>query len=178
LRRRKVIETQLSQRDAMLLALAELVSESDVPASLVEAETQERLHELGHRLSQQNLDFEMFLQVTNQSPETLLETLRADATRAVRVDLALRGVVAAQGLAATDDDIAEELDRTAESMGVKVETLRENLYDSGRVVAFEAEVAKMKASRWLQENLIFIDENGATIDKALLAMDQSQGLDG
>jgi len=40
-----------------------------------------------------------------------------------------------------------------------------------------SEVAKMKASRWLNENLTFIDENGVTIDKTLLTVDQSLDLD-
>ena len=36
-------------------------------------------------------------------------------------------------------------------MGVDADKLRTNLRDSGRIVAFNAEVAKMKASRWLQD---------------------------
>jgi trigger factor len=177
LRRRKVIEAQMSQRDAMLLAISDLVAEDVAPQILVEQETQERLHDLGHRLSQQNLQLDMYLQVTNQTPDQLLETLRDDAKRAVRIDLALRGIVKAESLNPSDAEVAEELERTAESMGTEAATLRANLHDTGRTVTFISEVAKMKASRWLNENLTFVDENGVTIDKDLLKVDQSSGLD-
>lgn len=177
LRRRKVIEAQMSQRDAVLMAISDLVPADAAPQVLIEQETQERLHDLGHRLSQQNIQLDMFLQMTNQTPDELLETMRQDAQRAVRIDLALRGVAAAQGLTPTEAEVEEELVRTAESMSVAADVLRSNLHDTGRTVTFVSEVAKMKASRWLNENLTFIDENGVTIDKTLLTVDQSLDLD-
>ena len=177
MRRMKIVEAQMAQRDAMLLALGELVSEDVVPAVLVDSETNERLHDLGHRLSEQQLNLETFLQVTNQTPEQLLETLRADAVRAVRIDLAMRALVRAEQLEPSDEEIDEELVRTAEAMGVEPEVLRTNLRDTGRVVTFNAEVAKMKSSRWLSEHVTFVDPEGVEIDPDLLRNDQSEELD-
>lgn len=174
LRRRRIVEAQMTQRDATLVALSNLVDEADVPATLVAAETDERLHDLGHRLSSQNLNLETFLTVTNQSSDQLLETLRADAVRAVRVDLAMRALVKAEGLEPTDEEVDEELAKTAESMSAKVDVLRRNLRDTGRVVAFRSEVAKMKASRWLTDHVVYVDPNGAEIDPDLLRADQSE----
>ncbi len=173
MRRRKIIEAQMSQRDASLVALSELVAEEAAPEVLINAETNERLHDLGERLGAQKLTLEMFLQVTNQTPEDLLATLRQDAVRAVRVDLAMRALVAAEHLDATPEEIDEELERTALSMGVAADILRENLRNSGRVVNFSAEVSKMKASKWLSENVTFVDPEGVEIDHAMLRADQS-----
>lgn len=177
MRRMKIVEAQMSQRDATLVALGELVDIDVVPEVLVDAETNERLHDLGHRLSQQQMTLEMFLQVTNQSPEQLLETLREDAVRGVRIDLALRALAVAEQLEPTAEEIEEELATTAASMNVDPELLRTNLRDTGRVVAFNAEVAKMKASRWLTDNVTFVDPEGLEIDRALLRTDQSEELD-
>jgi trigger factor len=174
MRQRKIIEAQMSQRDAMLVALSELVAEEAVPDVLVDAETNERLHDLGHRLSEQKLSLETFLQVTNQSPDDLLATLRQDAVRAVRVDLALRALVVAEKLEPTQEEIDEELETTAAAMDVTADLLRTNLRDTGRVVSFNAEVAKMKASKWLSENVTFVDPSGVAIDPAMLRVDQSQ----
>jgi trigger factor len=173
----KIVEAQMSQRDATLVALGELVDIDVVPEVLVDAETNERLHDLGHRLSQQQMTLEMFLQVTNQTPEQLLETLREDAVRGVRIDLALRALVVAEQLEPTPEEIEEELATTAASMDADPELLRANLRDTGRVVAFNAEVAKMKASRWLMDNVTFVDPDGLEIDRALLSTDQSEELD-
>jgi trigger factor len=177
MRRRKVIEAQMSQRDAMLIALGDLVSADAVPEVLVDAETNERLHDLGHRLSEQKMNLEMFLQVTNQAPEQLLATLRDDAVRAVRIDLAMRALVKAEHLEPTQEEIDKELEDTAEAMSVDAEVLRKNLRDSGRVASFNAEVAKMKASRWLNDNVTFIDPDGVEIDRELLKTDQSVDAD-
>jgi len=41
-------------------------------------------------------------------------------------------------------------------------------------MSFHAEVAKMKASRWLSENVTFVDPDGVEIDRELLRADQSE----
>jgi trigger factor len=177
MRKMRIVEAQMSQRDAVLMALSDLVSEDVVPDALIQDETNERLHDLGHRLEQQKLNLETFLQVTNQSSEQLLETLRADAVRAVRVDLALRALVKAEDLEPTDEEIDKELETTAGSMNVSPELLRTNLRDTGRVITFRAEVAKMKASRWLTDHVTYVDPEGVEIDRALLKADQSDDTD-
>ncbi len=177
MRRMKIMEAQKAQREATLMALSELVDVALVPESLVASETNERLHDMGHRLAEQNLKLEMFLQVTNQTPEQLLEALRQDAVRAIRIDLAMRALAKAEKLEPSDDEFAEELERTAEAMGTTSEVLRETLHDSGRAVSFTAEVAKMKASRWLNDHVTFVDPDGVEIDRALLEADQSESLD-
>lgn len=177
MRRRRIIEAQLSQRDAMLMALSDLVPEDVVPESLVDDETGSRLHDLSHRLEQQRLSLESFLQMSGQDPDQLLEALRVDARRSVRVDLGLRAVVRAEGLEPTDEEVDAELASTAEAMGATADALRTNLRDTGRTVAFRAEVAKMKASRWLTEHVTFVDPSGVEIDRELLRSDPASGVD-
>jgi trigger factor len=177
MRRMRVAEAQRTQRDSVLVALSDLVSADVVPDALVQVETNERLHDLGHRLEQQKLNLETFLQVTNQSSDQLLETLRADAVRAVRIDLALRALVREENLEPTDDEVDEELASTAEAMKVSADRLRANLRDSGRVVTFRAEVAKMKASRWLTDHVTYVDSEGIEIDPNLLKADESEDID-
>jgi hypothetical protein len=58
-------------------------------------------------------------------------------------------------------------------MGVPAETLRTNIRESGRVVAFRAEVAKMKATKWLNEHVSYVDAAGKEISRELLETDQS-----
>jgi trigger factor len=173
----KVVEAQMSQRDAMLVALGDLVGDDDAPAVLVEAEANDRMHDLGHRLAQQQMNLEQFLQATGQTPDQLLAAVRADAQRAVKIDLALRALVKSEGLGASEAEIDEELVKTAEAMSLTAPTLRENLYKTGRVVTFEAEVAKIKANKWLSDHVTFVDHLGIVIDRELLREDQSAEID-
>jgi len=177
MRRMRVVEAQMSQRDAALVALSDLLGDVELPQSLLDDETNERLHDLGHRLEQQKLTLETFMQVTNQTPEQLLATLRDDAARAVRIDLALRALVRVENLDPTDEEIDEELETTAQAMNVTSDVLRENLRDTGRAITFRSEVAKMKASRWLMAHVTYVDPQGIEIDRALLDKDQSHDLD-
>ena len=173
----KVAQAQMSQRDAALTALAGLIEDADVPEVLIDAEANERLHNLGHRLAQQNMTLEAFLQATQQTPDVLLNSLKNESALAVRVDLALRAVAKAEGLTPTDADIDEELEKTAQEMAAKAEVLKENLVKNGRLVSFIGEVAKMKANEWLTENVVYVDPMGNVVDRALLSVDLSADLD-
>ncbi len=173
----KVVEAQMSQRDAMLVALGDLVSDEIVPVVLVDAEANDRMHDLGHRLAEQKMDLEQFMRATGQTPDQILAAVRADAERAVKIDLALRALIKAEGFEASESEIEDELVKTADAMSVTVDSLRESLYKTGRVVAFEAEVAKIKANKWLNENVTFVDHLGIVIDRALLREDQSAEID-
>jgi trigger factor len=168
LRRMKVMEAQFAQRDAMLAAVSELVSVDEAPETLITSELQYRASEFSRRLGERGISPDYYLQVTGQTSEELVSALREDAVRAVRVDLALRALVRAEALEATDDEIETELVETAESMNVKADALRQSLFDNGRTVGFAIEVAKMKASRWLMEHVIYVDPSGAEIDRSLL----------
>ena len=171
--RMKAVEAQIARRDQTLLALANLVDETAVPEPLVQSEIDYRLHDLEHRLEAQRLDLETFLRVTNQTAEQLVDVLKEDAKKSVRIDLGLRALAKAEGLEPTEEDVDAELAITAESMNVTPELLRTNLEDTGRKVAFYAEVAKMKASRWLYDNVTYVDSNGAEMDKSLFTENQA-----
>ena len=70
-------------------ALAELVADEVVPEVLVDAEVNERLHDLQHRLEAQKLGLAEYFQATGTSPDELLGAVRVDALAAVKADLAL-----------------------------------------------------------------------------------------
>ena len=94
----------------------------------------------------------------------------------MRIDLGLRAIVREEALDPTAEEVDEQLAKTAASMSTSPEILRTNLRDTGRVVAFRAEVAKVKASKWLLEHVTFIDPQGVEINRELLAQDQSGSL--
>ena len=176
LRRMRVMEAQMSRRDATLVALGDLASAAEIPEALVADETNQRLHDLGHRLAQQNMTLEGFLQATGQGPEELLGALREDATRMVRIDLALRSVIREEGLDASEEEIEAELAKSSLQMGMTSEALRQSLYENGRWAGFRSEVAKIKANTWLYEHAMYVDPQGVEVDRAILEEDQSQDL--
>ncbi len=99
-------------------ALAELV-EADPPESLVNAGLRQRAEDTVMRLQAQGLSLEQFLAATGQDQAEFVESLKGAATKAVKVDLALRAVAEAEQLSVEPDELAEEYERIAQRVGQK-----------------------------------------------------------
>ena len=68
----KLMQSQMALRQKTIEALAELVTDDDVPEVLVDAEVNERLHDLQHRLEAQKLGLAEYFQATGTTPDDLL----------------------------------------------------------------------------------------------------------
>ena len=168
LSRMKIMQAQFSLRESAMSALANLVDDVHVSDLLVDAEVNERLNDLGHRLESQKLSIEQFLTATNQTGEALVESLRGESVTAVKVDLALRAVAAAEGLGVSEAELDEEIVKLAEQFSTTPARLREQLDNNGRTVSLKGELGKTKASAWLLDNVEVVDEEGKSVDRELL----------
>ena len=164
----RIVQGQMALREAALSALIELIDDDEVPEVMVDAEVQERIHDLGHRLEAQKLSIEQFLQATGQTGDDLIGALRAEAFRAVKVDLGLRAVVLAEGMEVTEEQLAEEIGRMAEQYGQTPSAIREQLDRAGRTIEVKHALGKSAAANWLVENISVVDEEGKAIDRSLL----------
>ena len=177
MRKVKVVQAQMSLRDAALGSLADLVDDAEVPDVLVDAEVNERLHDLSHRLDAQKISIEQFLSATGQSGDELVASLRGDAHRAVKVDLGLRGVAAAEEMVITDQELDDELGRMEEQYGTTTDSIREQLDQAGRTGEVKAALLKNKAATWLVENVAIVDEDGTAVDRTLLESNMADEAD-
>jgi len=153
--------------------LSKLVGE-DLPTQLVESEKRNRLEDMALRMQQQGIDFGQYLQITGASVEDMLAQLQEPAEEAVRVDLALRAVAAAEGLEATEADLEEEFGTWAEQTGGDVEALREQVRAANQMVAVRSDLGKRKAVEWLLERVEIVDEAGDPIDRTDLEMPEEE----
>ncbi len=76
LARVKLVQSQMALRENTIEAVAALVDDADVPEVLVDAEVNERLHDLQHRLEAQKLGLGEYLQATGRTPDDLLAAVR------------------------------------------------------------------------------------------------------
>jgi trigger factor len=157
------VQAQLLVRDRLLDALADLVT-IDVPDTLVNQEMQDRLQDLARRLQQQGATIAEYLAASGEDQAAFLERLRGGAVRAVRADLALRAVIAAEQIAATDDELEAEVHRLAESMEQEPATLRKDLERRGVLEAVRSEVARRNAVQFLVDHAAVVDESGNPVE--------------
>ena len=128
-------------RDRTAEAVADLV-EIQPPAALVEAEIDGRIRDLAMRLDSQGLKLERYLEAMGRDVDSLRDDFRESAEISSRVDLGLRAVAEAEGLEADDDLLGSYLDILASQSDSDVDTVRERLRESGRLLDVRADLRK------------------------------------
>ena len=108
----RVEQTRLAVRSNLGTELARLV-DIDIPEAMVSSEMQMRLQNLAYQLQSSGIGLDDYVRMTGRDPETFTAELKTAAEEAVRVDLALRAVAGAEGIEASDEEVAEEVSRDA-----------------------------------------------------------------
>jgi trigger factor len=173
LRQLKVVQAQLALRERTVDALVGLVAE-DPPEALVNEEVRERLHDLGHRLEARRLTVEQFLQASGRQEADLVAEIRADAARAVRLDLALRALADAEEIEVTDQELDEAVGEMAQQAGTSPADLRRRLDRAGRLPAVRSDRRKAKALTWLFDHVDLVDEDGKPLSRDVLHVDVAE----
>ena len=166
-------QARLLLRERVADALVELVAD-DPPPSMVEAEVNERLHDLSHRLEQRRMTVAQFLDASGQDEQGLVAELRAEAARAVQLDLALRAVADAEAMSVSDDELDQAIAEMASQVGARPADVRDRLERAGRLPAVRSERRKAKALAWLEEHVEIVDEEGAPVSRDDLMADDER----
>ena len=170
----KLMQSQIALREKTVEAVANLVTDDEVPEVLVDAEVNERLHDLQHRLEERKLGLSEYLQATGRTPDELLAGVRVDAQRAVKADLALRALAEAEELTVSDEELDAEIATMAERMETTTSELRRRLDTAGRTGAVRSELRKGKALQWLLDHVELFDEEGNPMSRDDLTADAAQ----
>jgi len=164
LERARQAEAAMALRGRVLEALVALVDE-EVPEVLVAQELQQRIESFANQLAANGISLERYLALTGESQEAVVARLRADAEMSVKVDLALRAVARGEGIEATDEDIARELEEIARQQRMDVAKVRARLEEQGSMRAVSSEVVKTKALEWLMEHVSLVDDESRPVDR-------------
>ena len=145
-------------------ALAGLV-DIEPPESMVQADLQSRVQNTVQQFQAQGISVDQWLQVTGQDAATFIEGLKVQSQKAVKVDLALRAVGAAEGIEVTDDDLSAEYARIGLQVRQKPAEVRKAYEKNDAVTDLIAQMRKNKALDWLLEHIEVVDPEGNPIDR-------------
>ena len=159
----RLIQANLAVRDKVLQAVGAKVA-VDIPEPLIQEEVERRLHSILHRLEEQGASVDQYLEATGQTQDQLLADVRLEATKAVKADLALRAVVAAEEITASDDEVEAEIARVAERSGRKPAQLRKEIERGQGLQAVRSELSRGKALQFLVDHATVVDEEGKPLD--------------
>jgi len=160
------IRTQGLQGDFERLLLEALVEDLDLelPDDLLSAEMDEVLHRFAHRLEQQGIQLEQYLQLTNQDQEQFAADLRSQAAVNLRTRILLEGVADAEGLEVGDDDLEQAITGLAAAANMEVEAYREALEEGGQEKTLSGDILRRKAVDRLLELAVPVDRDGNEIE--------------
>jgi len=176
--RTRIASVRLNQARQLLIdrattALAGLVDE-EPPAAMVDQELQARVENFVRDLQSRGISVDQWLSATGQDTNTLVETFREQAHKAVVVDLALRAVAEAEQVEVDEHDVESEYARIAMRSGMKAKDVRRAYEKNDAVYDLIGQLRKSKALDWLLHHIELVDESGQALDReAILGHDHS-----
>ncbi len=163
----KIAQARMAVQQNTAEALAGLVIE-DIPEAMIEGEINVRIQDFVGRLQQQGADVAQYMSSIGLTAETLAEQFREPAEQAVRVDLALRFVAAAEDLVPDDASVSESIAKMAAEAGQNAADLEARLTKVGQISSLRSDLARQRALEWLTENVELVDDEGTTIKRSEL----------
>jgi trigger factor len=168
----RLSETKLEQSRRELVgrvteALTRL-TEIEPPDALVQGDLQRRVEATVRQLQSQGISVDQWLSVTGQEPNEFVEGMRGAAEQAVRADLALRAVAAAEQLDADEGDLTLEYERVAMQVNEKPNKVRKAYEQNDLVPELVATIRKSKALDWLLHHVELVDADGNPLDRDLI----------
>jgi trigger factor len=167
--RRRLAESKLHRARSELVGrtTAELVKLADVepPAALVNSDLRRRVEGTARQLAARGIDIEQFLSATGQDSSTFVEGLRPESEQAVKLDLALRAIAAAENIEVDDDEVEAEYQRVALQTKQKPARIRKAYEGAGVDVEIRAQIRKSKALDWLLHHVELVDPDGSPLDR-------------
>ncbi len=129
LSKRKENEAANKAENDLLDKLAE-ITEVEIPEVMVNSELDAMVQNYEQRMMQQGLSLQQFLQITQQTMEGLRDSMKEDAKKRIRINLALDEIAKKEKIAVTEDDLNAEFQKMADMYGMDVEEVKKYVPDS------------------------------------------------
>ncbi len=138
----------------------------DIPNSMIERQIDALVRDMERSLSYQGLSMELFIQYTGSTMDQIRDRYRAEAERRVKSQLVMEAVVAAENIAADEEEIEAQIRELAESTKQDIEELRGKIDEQQRAYIGE-DIAMRKAFDLLRAEAVVTEQ-----EKELGAMPQ------
>ena len=118
-------KVRYEKQEAVIKAVCENL-EVEIPAGMVELETENMLKDIEQRLSYQGMKLEQYLQMLGKTAEEMQKEYEPQAIEAIKSRLALEAIIKAEKIEATAEEVDSKIKEMAENYGKKEEEIKEN----------------------------------------------------
>ena len=166
--KKKMIEerTTAAQRafeDVLMTKVAEGVK-ADIPEEMIELQAQQLVDGFKQQLAAQGIPYDQYLKMTGMEEAKIMADAKEPAANQVKMDLAIRAIIKAEGLEVSDGEVEAEMKNVADKYGMDLDTVKKYLRsedvkeqvmrekvikvvaDSAKAVAPEAKEEEIKAA--------------------------------
>lgn len=167
LERLRRLDQALQARDRALQALVAQAA-VPLPESVLAAEVEGRMHDLGHQLEEAGLTMQAWLEQEGKTREELDAQVREGAAASVAAQFVLDAVASAEEVSVTEAELTAQLVRRAQQAELPPQRYVEQLQQSGQLPALFAEVRRSKALALVLEQARITDASGRPVDLSAL----------
>jgi trigger factor len=143
-------EATAALRDLVLQAMIDRI-DVDLPESLIDEETDHRIHHARDRAERMGVTLEKMLELQGWDEARLREDSREHAIQAIKSDLVLEGIARNASLEVTAEEIGAEIAVLAEAYGREPKAVAKDLERNGQVVTLAGDIIRSKALDLLVE---------------------------
>ena len=121
--------TESAQRafeDVLMAKVAEGI-EADIPEEMVELQAERMMEQFKQQLASQGIPFDQYLKMTNTTEADFIKQAYGPAEQQVKMDLAVKAIIDAEKLDATDDEVEAEMKNVADKYGMDLDTVKKYL---------------------------------------------------
>ena len=117
---------QRAFEDVLMTKVAEGIK-ADIPDEMIEMQAHQMLEGFKQQLASQGIPFDQYTKMTGMNEEQIIMDAKEPATNQVRMDLAIRAIIKAEGLEVTDEEVENEIKSLAEKYGMELDTVKKFL---------------------------------------------------
>ena len=139
-------------KDAALMKVVE-ANDIEIPAIMVEDEMDRMNQELDQQLRFQGLSIAQYLEFTGKTMEDFRGELRPDAERQVKTRIILTGIVEAEKLEVSEEELEEELKMMGIQYQMPADKVKEAIGEEG-LVYFKKDLQVKKAIDFIFDNAV------------------------
>ena len=129
--KKKMIEerTTAAQRafeDVLMTKVAEGVK-ADIPEEMIELQAQQLVYGFKQQLAAQGIPYDQYLKMTGMEEAKIMADAKEPAANQVKMDLAIRAIIKAEGLEVSDEEVEAEMKNVADKYGMDLDTVKKYL---------------------------------------------------
>ena len=143
-------EADAALRDLVLQAMIDKV-DVDLPQSLIDEETDHRIHHARDQAERMGIGLEKMLELQGWDEARLRADSREHAIRAIKSDLVLEGIARNASLEVTAEEIGAEIAVLAQAYDREPKAVAKDLERTGQVVTLAGDIIRTKALDLLVE---------------------------